>query len=337
MCPPAPVGVTISGSKTPTARMLAVSSARSPKSVRGLCGLSSSCRGSSSSSARPTAARLAASGSACGSTGAGSGSESGSEPRLPVGRSMTVTSRSSRRGDADGRVRRRPQRAGAPPGRTGSGGPGGAGRLTRRGEIAQRPRRGEVSPGRRARPVSAAAVRAGHRGPPQTRAAVPHPEPMDVEAVAAELLARMDRDQQARTRQPPDPDEMAAVDADNTGNAALRSISPAVRRRLPSNCTKRRSPPSRGGTGYRSSKSRHAWPRSGRLAGWLGSPRWRTGAVTSVALQFPVCLRRRLLSAGAHAVVLASQPGSPAGSASCCHAASYRGAARHGDLARSAA
>jgi hypothetical protein len=40
---------------------------------------------------------------------------------------------------------------------------------------------------------------------------------MDVQAVAAELLARMDRDQQARTRQPPDPDEMAAVGADNTG------------------------------------------------------------------------------------------------------------------------
>ena len=39
---------------------------------------------------------------------------------------------------------------------------------------------------------------------------------MDAEALAAELLARMDRDQQVRTRQPPDPDEMAAVDADNT-------------------------------------------------------------------------------------------------------------------------
>jgi hypothetical protein len=42
------------------------------------------------------------------------------------------------------------------------------------------------------------------------------PEPVNDESLAAELLDRMERDQQARTRQPPDPEEMAAVDADNT-------------------------------------------------------------------------------------------------------------------------
>jgi hypothetical protein len=36
------------------------------------------------------------------------------------------------------------------------------------------------------------------------------------EELAAQLVTRMDRDQQARTRDPIDPDEMVAVDAENT-------------------------------------------------------------------------------------------------------------------------
>ncbi len=39
---------------------------------------------------------------------------------------------------------------------------------------------------------------------------------VDDETLAAELVARMDRDQQARNREPPDWDEVAAVDAENT-------------------------------------------------------------------------------------------------------------------------
>ena len=163
MCPPASVGVTISGSSTPTARMLSVSSVRSPRSVRGLCGLSSSCRGSSSSSTRPAAARPAAAGSACGSPGPDPG-RVGIGPRLRVGWSMTVTSRSFRRGDASAHAPAAPGlgRHSPGPARADRAGPGGS---PGRGEIAQRPRRGEVSPGRRARPASAAAARAGQSRP----------------------------------------------------------------------------------------------------------------------------------------------------------------------------
>jgi len=43
-----------------------------------------------------------------------------------------------------------------------------------------------------------------------------HAGQVDDQTLAAELVARMDRDQQARTREPPDWDEVAAVDAENT-------------------------------------------------------------------------------------------------------------------------
>jgi hypothetical protein len=43
-----------------------------------------------------------------------------------------------------------------------------------------------------------------------------HADQVDDETLAAELVARMDRDQQARTREPSDWDEVAAVDAENT-------------------------------------------------------------------------------------------------------------------------
>jgi Family of unknown function (DUF6624) len=43
-----------------------------------------------------------------------------------------------------------------------------------------------------------------------------HADQVDDATLAAELVARMDWDQQARTRQPPDWDKVAAVDADNT-------------------------------------------------------------------------------------------------------------------------
>ena len=39
---------------------------------------------------------------------------------------------------------------------------------------------------------------------------------MNDDAIAAQLVTRMDRDQQARNREPPDWNEVAAVDADNT-------------------------------------------------------------------------------------------------------------------------